>query len=74
LDCYSVFSPLQAYFLPIQGNEEVLVLGKLPYAQSGNSTSTYVISGFLLRQSDGNTNFISIDFFSNTNLLKDEFV
>jgi hypothetical protein len=26
-----MFSPLQAYFLPIHKNEEVLVLGKLPY-------------------------------------------
>jgi hypothetical protein len=30
LDCYSVFSPLHAYFMPTHGNEEVLVLGKLP--------------------------------------------
>jgi hypothetical protein len=28
LDCYSSFFPLQAYFLPIHGNEEVLVLRK----------------------------------------------
>jgi hypothetical protein len=31
LDCYSMFSPLQAYFLPTHGNGEVLVLEKLPY-------------------------------------------
>jgi hypothetical protein len=31
LDCYSVFSPLHAYFLPTHGNEEVPVLGKFPY-------------------------------------------
>jgi hypothetical protein len=31
LDCYSVFSLLQAYFLPTDGNGEVPVLGKLPY-------------------------------------------
>jgi hypothetical protein len=31
LDCYSVFSLLQAYFLPTHGNGEVPVLGKLPY-------------------------------------------
>ena len=29
---------------------------------------------FLLRQSDGNTNFISTDFFTNTNFFKDYFV
>jgi hypothetical protein len=31
LGCYNVFSTLQAYFLPIHGNGEVPVLGKLPY-------------------------------------------
>jgi hypothetical protein len=31
LDCYSVFSSLQAYFLPTHKNGEVPVLGKLPY-------------------------------------------
>jgi hypothetical protein len=29
-DCYSVGSPLQAYFFPIHGNGEASVLGKLP--------------------------------------------
>ena len=31
LDYYNVFSPLQAYFLPIHKNGKVWVLGKLPY-------------------------------------------
>jgi hypothetical protein len=31
LDCYSVFFPLRAYFLPTHGNGDVPVLGKLPY-------------------------------------------
>jgi hypothetical protein len=30
--CYSAISALQAYFLPIHGNREALVLGKLPYS------------------------------------------
>jgi hypothetical protein len=30
LECYNVFFLLQAYLLPIHGNGEVLVLGKLP--------------------------------------------
>jgi hypothetical protein len=33
MDCYSVFSLLQAYFLPTHGNGEVPILGKLPYNQ-----------------------------------------
>jgi hypothetical protein len=28
MDCFSVFSPMLAYFLPINRNGEVLVLGK----------------------------------------------
>jgi hypothetical protein len=30
-DCYSVVSPLQAYFLPNHINGDASVLGKLPY-------------------------------------------
>jgi hypothetical protein len=37
MDCYIVFSLLQAYFLPTHGNGEVPVLGKLPY-QKGNAS------------------------------------
>jgi hypothetical protein len=32
-DCYSVVSPLQAYFLPNHENGEAPVLGKLPYVE-----------------------------------------
>jgi hypothetical protein len=34
MDCYSVFSLLHAYFLPIHENGEILVLRKLPYLQN----------------------------------------
>jgi hypothetical protein len=33
MDCYSAFSLMQAYFLPIHRNREVSVLGKLPYIE-----------------------------------------
>jgi hypothetical protein len=31
LEYYSVFSPLQNYFLSTHGNGEIPILGKLPY-------------------------------------------
>jgi hypothetical protein len=30
LDCYSMFSPLYAYYMPTYENKNVIVLGKLP--------------------------------------------
>jgi hypothetical protein len=43
IDCYNVFFPLHAYFLPTLENGEVPVLGKLPYAPSFISKNTKIV-------------------------------
>jgi hypothetical protein len=44
LDYYSVFSSLQAYFLPTHGDGEVPILGKLPHISEFPSQLIHAIS------------------------------